>query len=125
MAQKICGTCNHYQPSSDIEGCGVCSQEDLWSARPQEVMADMYACAEHNSRSLWTPLNVSSAPSPQVGRPAWAKWTQWIGIVGLLLTPPIFIIDLFVGVPGLPEFSILWGLFFLALAAVGFLWGKI
>jgi hypothetical protein len=123
MDQQVCSMCKHYQPSPDIEGCGVCSSEELWPARPQEVMADMCACAERGPQ--WIPLNVSTAASHQSTRPAWVRWLRWLGIIGLLLTPPIFIIDLFVGIPGLPELSILWLLLSLGVTAFGFLWGKI
>jgi hypothetical protein len=36
----------------------------------------------------------------------------------------VFFVDLFVGIPGVPELFLLWFLASVAAALVGFLWGK-
>jgi hypothetical protein len=129
MNEIACGTCKHYQPATDFEGCGVCTDEALWSARTQEVMADMHACAELDSH--WEPLAVSTESSGKATEeitpalPKWVPWFRWAGGIGLALSPGVFFIDLFVGIPGIPELFLIWFLLFVGIALVGFLWGKI
>lgn len=129
MDEKVCGTCKRYQPATDFEECGVCTDETLWSARNQEVMADLHACADLGSH--WEPL-ATSEPSPaeeveavKSALPGWVPWLRWAGGIGLALSPGVFFIDLFIGIPGVPELFLLWFLFFAGVTLVGFIWGKI
>lgn len=124
MADQVCGTCKHYRPSPDVEGCGTCTSKELWAARPQEVLADMHACAEMGSQ--WAPVGVSlpSAPAERT-LPKWVVWLRWIGIVGLLVSPLVFGVDLFVGIPAVPEVAILWFLLALGALVISLVWGKI
>lgn len=123
MPEQACETCRHYQPSPDIDGCGTCTSQDLWSARPQEVWADMHACAEIGSQ--WTPVVVSgSSPVADETLPRWVVWLRWIGIIGLFASPLVFGVDLFVGIPGIPEIAILWFLIALGALVIGLVWGK-
>ena len=126
MEEMRCGTCNYFQPL-ELEGWGTCTRENLWSARAQEVLADMHACKDKGSQ--WTAkAQVSDPPptarqsttartrptpsSPRTGtaarRPAWAIWLLAIGIGCLLFSPVVFIIDLFIGAPLIPEVALFW-----------------
>ena len=124
MADEICGTCKHYRPSPDVEGCGTCTSEELWAARPQEVLAEMHACAEMGSQ--WAPVVVSgSSPVADETLPRWVVWLRWMGIIGLLISPLVFGVDLFVGIPGVPEVAILWFLLSAGALVIGLVWGKV
>jgi hypothetical protein len=128
MSEKICGTCRHYRPAEEFAEWGLCEEPTLWAARSQEVLGDLHACAQLGSR--WEPLTGSAtsevAPSvaDRAAVPDWIPWFRWIGGVGLLLSPVVFFVDLFVGIPGVPELFLLWFLASVAAALVGFLWGK-
>ena len=124
MEEQVCGTCRHYRPSAEVAGCGTCTSAELWAARPQEVLADMHACAELGSQ--WTP--VGSSPSTTIVEEALPKsvvWLRWIGIVGVLVSPLIFVVDLFLGIPAVPEVAILWFLLALGALVISLVWGKI
>jgi hypothetical protein len=76
-------------------------------------------------------LTVEGTPSVDAGGeeesalPARALWLRRIGVGGLLVSPVVFFIDLFVGIPGIPELFLLWFLLFAGVTAVGFLWDKV
>jgi hypothetical protein len=129
MHEKTCGTCKHYQPATDFEGCGICTETSVWSARTQEVMADMHACAELGSRwaalSIAEPAQTRTLSEDETLLPEWVPWLRWAGGIGLALSPVVFFVDLFVGIPGIPELFLIWFLLFAGVALVGFFWGKI
>jgi len=123
MDERTCGSCRHYRPSEELARYGTCMADQLWSARPQEVLEDMYACAELGSQ--WMPIGGPDAPCPAAGSPpSWVGWARWLGIVGLVVSPLIFGIDMFLGIPAVPEFTILWVLISASALAAGLLWGR-
>lgn len=120
---KICKICQNFQPGK-LDGWGQCSLEKEIFGGPQKLSAEFHNCEHKGSR--WQAIgggsSSSTASSPTSSAnttktlpknkttPAWVGQCIWGGIIGLVFAILFLPVDVFVGIPVVPEFSILIGL---------------
>lgn len=116
---KICKTCQNFQPGK-LDGWGQCSLEKEIFGGSQKLSAEFHNCEHKGSR--WQAVGVANTTSPKSSAntnkalpkdkttPAWVGQFIWGGIIGIVFAIIFLPIDLFSGIPFVPEFSILIGL---------------